>query len=88
MPRELEPNEVIITDNRISVFGGDVYIERSGKGFYFGLNDIGFHNFPVPFWNFDGNRGFLEWGFFRFGWYPVIGHKDRRKPDATAIQGD
>jgi len=79
MPRTLAPDEVIVTDNKVYTFNRCVHIERHGKGRYFGLTSLELS----PLWDFDGNRGFLEWLIFRLGWYPVTVHKWEQERDGT-----
>lgn len=61
---------MIIKGAEISTFNKCVHIEKGNNGYYFGLNRI--WDFEVlPWIRNDGYRGFIEWLFFRYGWYPI-----------------
>jgi hypothetical protein len=73
--------------SRMYQFNRCIFWEKNNKGRYFGLNDPLFDAcvFFFPWIKNDGNRGFVEWLIFRFGWYPVpptdeseIGTYDRK----------
>lgn len=54
-------------------FNRCIHWEKGNKGKYIGFNnplfdiDVLF----IPWIKNDGNKGFIEWLIFRFGWYPV-----------------
>ncbi len=59
--------------NRRFKFNRCIHWEKEGKGRYFGFHDPLF-DLAVLFWPWirdDGDKGFIEFLIFRFGWYPV-----------------
>jgi len=55
------------------IFNRCIHWERESKGKYIGLQNPLFDivTFFFPLWSNDGDRGFIEWLIFRFGWYPL-----------------